>query len=131
MDKFKKRLQKIIGKPENAVVLGKGAPIIEMIVPMFKTVFVYDIEPIEYRAKNLVFREGFKYVDITESITACFIDRNKLDQIKFIASVVNRYRPCVFIEGTDRLCRPDNIPLFDFGYLYNDTWMDYHYWKQK
>ena len=56
MDKFKKRLQKIIGKPENAVVLGKGAPIIEMIVPMFKTVFVYDIEPIEYRAKNLVCR---------------------------------------------------------------------------
>lgn len=131
MDKFKKRLQKIIGKPENAIILGQGRSITEIILPMFKTVFVYDNHPIDYRAKNLVFREGFKNVDITESITACFVDRSKLDQIKFISSVVNRYRPCVFIEGTDRLCRPDNIPLFDFGYLYNDTWMNYHYWKQK
>lgn len=131
MDKFRKRLQKIIRSPENAIILGQGKPVIEMIVPMFKNIFVYNDSPIEYRAKNIVFREGFKYVDISESITVCFVDREKLDQVKSISSIVNRYRPHIFIEGTDRLLRPDNIPLFDFGYLYNDTWMDYHYWKQK
>jgi hypothetical protein len=131
MNKFIKRLQKIVGPFENAVVIGQGKSVIEIIVPIFKNVFVYDDVPIEYRAKNIVFREGFKYVDISESITACFVDRKKLDQIKSVSATVNRYRPCIFIEGIDRLIRPDNIPLFDFGYLYHDTWMNYHYWKQK
>jgi len=131
MDKFKKRLQKIVGPLENAVVVGKGEPVMEMILPMFKNIFIYDDKPTAYRARNIVFREGLKQIDISDSITVCFVDRDKVDQLKFIAPVVNRFRPTIFIQGTDRLLRPDNIPLFDYGYLYNDTWSDYHYWKQK
>lgn len=131
MNKFHKRIIKTIGHAENAVIFGRAAMLMDVVLEVFKNVFVYDIEPTPYRSKNLVFRKNFTAVEISEPISACFIDRKYLKEISFLSAVLIRYKPIVFIEGKERLSPPDSDPLYDLGYLYNGEMMDFHYWMSK
>ena len=82
MNKFKKRLTKIIGRPQNAVVVGQGFGQLANILETFNTVFIFSWDQPNLRAKNLVFRENFNDLNPLHDISAIFVD---LDQSNFFA----------------------------------------------
>ena len=54
MDKIEKRLRKLVKGPENAVVVGTAFGNIEVILDIYKTVFVINDKPLDIKSKKLV-----------------------------------------------------------------------------
>jgi hypothetical protein len=131
MNKFKKRLTKIIGKPQNAVVVGQGFGQLANILETFNTVFIFSWNQPNLRAKNLVFRENFNDLNPLHDISAIFIDLDQTQHLENMAQIWHKNKCTVLIEGNDPIGRNLSGPLYQDHFRCVDQQGIYHVWKQQ
>ena len=131
MNKFKKRLTKIIGSPQNAVVVGQGFGQLETVLEIFDTVFIFSWELPNLRAKNLVFRENFNDLNPLHDISAIFIDLDQLQHLENMSQIWHKNKCSILIEGNDPIGRNLSGPLYRDHFRCTDQQEIYHIWKQQ
>jgi len=131
MNKFKKRLTKIIGSPQNAVVVGQGFGQLETVLEIFDTVFIFSWELPNLRAKNLVFRENFNDLNPLHDISAIFIDLDQLQHLENMSQIWHKNKCSILIEGNDPIGRNLSGPLYRDHFRCIDQQEIYHIWKQQ
>jgi hypothetical protein len=131
MNKFKKRLTKIIGNPQNAVVVGQGFGQLTSILEIFNTVFIFSWDQPNLKAKNLVFRETFNDLNPLHDISAIFIDLDQLQHLENMSQIWYKNKCSVLIEGNDPIGRHLSAPLYRDHFRCIDQQGIYHTWKQQ
>jgi hypothetical protein len=131
MNKFKKRLTKIIGNPQNAVVVGQGFGQLSSILETFGTVFIFSWEPPNLKAKNLVFRENFNDLNPIHDISAIFIDLDQIQHLETISQIWHKNKCGILIEGNEPIGRNISGPLYRDHFRCTDQQGLYHIWKQQ
>ena len=131
MNKFKKRLTKIIGNPQNAVVVGQGFGQLTSILEIFNTVFIFSWDQPNLRAKNLIFRENFDDLNPLHDISAIFIDLDQLQHLENMSQIWHKNKCSVLIEGNDPIGRNLSGPLYRDHFRCIDQQGIYHTWKQQ
>jgi hypothetical protein len=131
MNKFKKRLTKIIGSPQNAVVVGQGFGQLTSILEIFNTVFIFSWDQPNLRAKNLIFRENFDDLNPLHDISAIFIDLDQLQHLENMSQIWHKNKCSVLIEGNDPIGRNLSGPLYRDHFRCIDQQGIYHTWKQQ
>jgi hypothetical protein len=129
MDKFEKRLRKISNSYNNALVLGNSFGHLEKILTIYSTVFVINKLP-TIKAKNLVYRENFDYLDNIVQVSAVFFD---LDELKYLSNLKDcwqRNNAVVIIEGNDPIGREFSKPLYDSGWGCTSLQGFFHVWEK-
>jgi hypothetical protein len=131
MNKFKKRLTKIIGRPQNAVVVGQGFGQLENVLATFQTVFIFSWEVPDLRAKNLIFRENFNDLNPITDVSAIFIDLDQLQHLETISQIWHKNKCMILIEGYDPIGRNLSTALYRDHFRCTDQQESYHVWKQQ
>lgn len=131
MNKFKKRLTKTIGNSQNAVVLGQGFGQLDIILEIFKTVFIFSWDTPNLKAKNLVFRENFNDLNPLTEISAIFIDLNQIQHLENMAQIWHKNKCTVLIEGQAPIGRDLSKPLYRDHFRCVEQQELYHIWKQQ
>jgi hypothetical protein len=131
MNKFKKRLTKTIGRPQNAVVIGQGFGQLSSILEAFNTVFIFSWDLPNLRAKNLVFRENFNDLNPLHDITAIFIDLDQIQHLENMSQIWHKNKCTILIEGNDPIGRNLSGPLYRDHFRCTDQQGIYHIWKQQ
>jgi hypothetical protein len=80
MAKFEKRLRKLSGYTENALVVGKAFGNLEHLLEIYTNVFVIDDAPPSVKARNLIYKENFNDLTTLTQVGAVFVDLDKIDQ---------------------------------------------------
>jgi hypothetical protein len=131
MTKFQKRILKIIGEPENALIVGKGFGEIEDLTNIFQTLFVVSDLPPGQKFKNLVYRENFEHLSQLVYISAVFFSLTDIKKLDRIETILNRWSPYVIIEGHTLIGRDLSKPLYDNKYIAYSQDKSFHVWKSK
>ena len=131
MNKFKKRLTKIIGNTRNAVVLGHGFGQLPSILETFNTVFIFSWDYPNLKAKNLVFRENFNDLNPLHDVSAIFIDLDQIQHLETMSQIWHKNKCTVLIEGNDPIGRTLSGPLYRDHFRCTDQQGIYHIWKQQ
>ena len=131
MNKFKKRLTKIIGNTRNAVVLGHGFGQLPSILETFNTVFIFSWDYPNLKAKNLVFRENFNDLNPLHDVSAIFIDLDQIQHLETMSQLWHKNKCTVLIEGNDPIGRTLSGPLYRDHFRCTDQQGIYHIWKQQ
>ena len=131
MNKFKKRLTKIIGNTQNAVVLGHGFGQLPSILETFNTVFIFSWDCPNLKAKNLVFRENFNDLNPLHDVSAIFIDLDQIQHLETMSQIWHKNKCTVLIEGNDPIGRTLSGPLYRDHFRCTDQQGIYHIWKQQ
>lgn len=131
MNKFKKRLTKIIGRPQNAVVIGQGFGQLTDLLETFSTVFIFSWDQPILKAKNLVFRENFNDLNPLHDITAIFIDLDQMQHLENISKIWHKNKCTILIEGNTPIGRNLSGPLYRDHFRCIDQHGIYHVWKQQ
>jgi hypothetical protein len=131
MNKFKKRLTKMVGNPQNAVVVGRGFGQLESILEIFKTVFIFSWDTPPLRAKNLVLRENFNDLNPLNEISAILIDLDQLHHLESVSPIWNKNKCTVLIEGNAPIGRELSKSLYRDHFRCIDQQGIYHVWKQQ
>jgi hypothetical protein len=129
MDKFEKRLRKISNSYNNALVLGSAFSHLEKILSIYNTVFVIDKLP-TIKAKNLVYRENFDYLDNIIQVSAVFFDLDELEHLSNLKDCWQRNNAVVIIEGNNPIGREFSKPLYDSGWGCTSLQGFFHVWEQ-
>jgi hypothetical protein len=130
MNKFQKKFQKNYGKISNSLVIGQGFGHIDDILEMSLNVFLYDDSSMECRHKKLIRRQSLSDITECQIIDVAFIDRNKVDKLDELRPILTRFRCMVVIEGIDPISKTENLPLYQYGYIYISHSSDYHVYKK-
>ena len=129
MDKFEKRLKKISKSCNNALVMGTAFGHLEKILKIYSTVFVINNIP-AIKAKNLVYRENFDYLDSIIQVSAVFFDLNNLEYLENLKDYWQRNDSIVVIEGNDPIGREFSKPLYDTGWGCTSLQGFFHVWEK-
>ncbi len=129
MSKFAKRITKFVKEPESALVLGTGFGMIEELVEIFDTVFVVNTEPLEIRARNLIYRQNFQDIGQIGNPTAILVDLSQLHNLNHCVSLWSRARPFILIEGNELVDREKTRLLWNFHYRPVEQMGFFHGWK--
>lgn len=131
MNKFKKRLTKTIGNPQNAVVVGHGFGELENILEIFKTVFIFSWDVPTLKAKNLVFRENLDDLNPLTDVSAILVDLDQIHHLEKLSQLWNRNKCTVLIEGFTPIGREFSKSLYRDHFRCIDQQEKYHVWKQQ
>jgi hypothetical protein len=129
MAKFQKRLRKMSVNSTNALVIGHGFGKIEDIVQTFNSVFITFYDNIDFKSKNLIYREKIDNLSTLVEIGAVFIDLKNLNKLSEVMPMIRKYRAPVLIEGRDMISKELAQPLIDFGYRPTDQSDSFYVWK--
>jgi hypothetical protein len=129
MNKLQKRLRKLVKNPENAAVLGHGFGRLDIMLDLFKTIFIFSWDSPPAKAKNLIFRENFDDLNPLSEISMVFIDLNQLHHIEKIMPVCVRNKSLIIIEGNEVIGRDLSKTLYINNYRAVDQHGFYHVWK--
>jgi len=130
MNKFQKRITKMLSHNANAVVLGKGFGFLEHILKSFGTVFLIDDTRPENRGKNLVYMANHLSLPPALDVSAIFLDRNKVNVLGTVGSVLNRCNCAIIIEGEEIIPRDQSQLLYSTGFRAIDQNGLFHTWKR-
>lgn len=131
MDKFVKRLAKSIENPENALVIGQGFFPLESLCQVFKSVFIISEITPQTKFRNLIYRENFNDMSQLSNISIVFFGLKDIKKLENVSSVLNRWRPDVYIEGEVFITRDLSKPLYDNRYIAVSHNKTFHIWKSK
>lgn len=131
MNKFKKRLTKLVRDPQNAVVLGQGFGQLQNILEIFKTVFIFSWDTVSYKAKNLIVRENFQELTPLTDISMILVDLDQLHHLENLMPVWNRNKCLIIVEGNDPVGREKSGVLYQNHFRCIDQHGIYHVWKQQ
>jgi hypothetical protein len=129
MNKTVKRLTKLTGNPNNAVVIGTGFGMLSDILATYKTVFLFADHPPNFKVRNLVYRENFDDIAPLSDITAIIVDRDKVYNVSHLRPLWSRARPVIFVEGDEIINRTESRILWEGGYRPVEQVGFCHVWK--
>ena len=130
MDKFAKRLRKLSGYTENALVVGKAFGNLDQLLEIYINVFVIDDSPPSAKARNLIYKENFDDLNVLTQVGAIFIDLDKIDKLDILEDFWQRHRSTIFVEGNDCILRHLSKPLFKTGWQCTSLQGIYHVWEK-
>ena len=130
MTKFAKRLKKLSGYTENALVVGKAFGNLDQLLEIYTNVFVVDDDPPSAKARNLIYKENFDDLNVLTQVGAIFIDLDKIDKLDILEDFWQRHRSTIFVEGNDCILRHLSKPLFKTGWQCTSLQGIYHVWEQ-
>ena len=130
MAKFAKRLRKLSGYTENALVVGKAFGNLDQLLGIYTNVFVVDDDPPSAKARNLIYKENFDDLNVLTQVGAIFIDLDKIDQLAVLEDCWQRHKSTIFVEGNDCILRHLSKPLFKTGWQCTSLQGIYHVWEQ-
>ena len=130
MAKFAKRLRKLSGYTENALVVGKAFGNLDQLLEIYINVFVIDDSPPSAKARNLIYKENFNDLNVLTQVGAIFIDLDKIDQLEILEDFWQRHRSTIFVEGNDCILRHLSKPLFKTGWQCTSLQGIYHVWEK-
>ena len=129
MAKFAKRLRKLSGYTENALVVGKAFGNLDQLLEIYINVFVIDDSPPAAKARNLIYKENFDDLNVLTQVGAIFIDLDKIDKLDILEDFWQRHRSTIFVEGNDCILRHLSKPLFKTGWQCTSLQGIYHVWE--
>lgn len=129
MSKLAKRLRKLVKSPENAVILGQGFGHLDIVLELFKTIFIFSWDSPQIKAKNLVFRENFNDLAPLAEVSMVFVDLDQLHHLEKIMPVCLKCRSLIIIEGNEVIGRDLSKILYANNYRAVDQHGFYHVWK--
>jgi hypothetical protein len=130
MAKFAKRLRKLSGYTENALVVGKAFGNLDQLLEIYTNVFVVDDDPPSAKARNLIYKENFDDLNVLTQVGAIFIDLDKIDQLAVLEDFWQRHKSTIFVEGNDCILRHLSKSLFKTGWQCTSLQGIYHVWEQ-
>ena len=130
MAKFAKRLRKLSGYTENALVVGKAFGNLDQLLEIYTNVFVVDDDPPSAKARNLIYKENFNDLNVLTQVGAIFIDLDKIDQLEILEDFWQRHKSTIFVEGNDCILRHLSKPLFKTGWQCTSLQGIYHVWEK-
>ena len=130
MAKFAKRLRKLSGYTENALVVGKAFGNLDQLLEIYTNVFVVDEDPPSVKARNLIYKENFNDLNVLTQVGAVFIDLDKIDQLEVLEDFWQRHKSTIFVEGNDCILRHLSKPLFKTGWQCTSLQGIYHVWEK-
>ena len=130
MAKFAKRLRKLSGYTENALVVGKAFGNLDQLLEIYINVFVIDDSPPAAKARNLIYKENFDDLNVLTQVGAIFIDLDKIDKLDILEDFWQRHRSTIFVEGNDCILRHLSKPLFKTGWQCTSLQGIYHVWEK-
>jgi hypothetical protein len=130
MAKFAKRLRKLSGYTENALVVGTAFGNLDQLLEIYTNVFVVDDEPPSAKARNLIYKENFNDLNVLTQVGAIFIDLDKIDQLEILEDFWQRHKSTIFVEGNDCILRHLSKPLFKTGWQCTSLQGIYHVWEK-
>ena len=130
MAKFAKRLRKLSGYTENALVVGTAFGNLDQLLEIYTNVFVVDDEPPSAKARNLIYKENFDDLNVLTQVGAIFIDLDKIDKLDVLEDFWQRHRSTIFVEGNDCILRHLSKPLFKTGWQCTSLQGIYHVWEK-
>lgn len=130
MAKFAKRLRKLSGYTENALVVGKAFGYLDQLLEIYTNVFVVDDDPPSAKARNLIYKENFDDLNVLTQVGAIFIDLDKIDKLDILEDFWQRHRSTIFVEGNDCILRHLSKPLFKTGWQCTSLQGIYHVWEK-
>ena len=130
MAKFAKRLRKLSGYTENALVVGKAFGNLDQLLEIYINVFVIDDSPPAAKARNLIYKENFNDLNVLTQVGAIFIDLDKIEKLEILEDFWQRHRSTIFVEGNDCILRHLSKPLFKTGWQCTSLQGIYHVWEK-
>jgi hypothetical protein len=130
MAKFAKRLRKLSGYTENALVVGKAFGNLDQLLEIYTNVFVVDEDPPSAKARNLIYKENFDDLNVLTQVGAIFIDLDKIDKLDILEDFWQRHKSTIFVEGNDCILRHLSKPLFKTGWQCTSLQGIYHVWEK-
>ena len=130
MAKFAKRLRKLSGYTENALVVGKAFGNLDQLLEIYTNVFVVDDDPPSAKARNLIYKENFDDLNVLTQVGAIFIDLDKIDKLDILEDFWQRHKSTIFVEGNDCILRHLSKPLFKTGWQCTSLQGIYHVWEK-
>ena len=130
MAKFEKRLRKLSGYTENALVVGTAFGNLDQLLEIYTNVFVINDKPPSTKARNLIYKENFNDLNALIQVGAIFIDLDKIDKLETLEDFWQRHRSTVFIEGNECILRHLSKPLFKTGWQCTSLQGIYHVWEK-
>ena len=130
MAKFAKRLRKLSGYTENALVVGKAFGNLDQLLEIYTNVFVVDDDPPSAKARNLIYKENFDDLNVLTQVGAIFIDLDKIDKLEILEDFWQRHKSTIFVEGNDCILRHLSKPLFKTGWQCTSLQGIYHVWEK-
>jgi hypothetical protein len=131
MNKLQKRLYKLDKNQVNALVLGAAFGNLENILGIYKTVFVIDENVPTAKAKNLIYKENFNYLNTITEVSAIFVDLDRLDRFEAVRDFWQRNNSKIIIEGNEPIGREFSKPLYDTGWRCTSTQGHFHVWENQ
>lgn len=129
MNKLQKRLSKLVKNPQNAIVLGQGFDHLDVILNLFKTIFIFSWDTPKVKAKNLIFRETLDDLNPLSEISMIFVDLEQLHHLEKLMPVCTRCKSIIIIEGNEVIGRDLSKTLYINHYRAVDQQSSYHVWK--
>ena len=130
MAKFAKRLRKLSGYTENALVVGKAFGNLDQLLEIYTNVFVVDEDPPSAKARNLIYKENFNDLNVLTQVGAIFIDLDKIEKLEILEDFWQRHKSTIFVEGNDCILRHLSKPLFKTGWQCTSLQGIYHVWEK-
>jgi len=130
MAKFAKRLRKLSGYTENALVVGKAFGYLDQLLEIYTNVFVVDADLPSAKARNLIYKENFDDLNVLTQVGAIFIDLDKIDKLDILEDFWQRHKSTIFVEGNDCILRHLSKPLFKTGWQCTSLQGIYHVWEK-
>jgi hypothetical protein len=131
MNKFQKRLSKVLNNCENAVVIGRGFGHLAEIVELFKTVFVFDKTLPEIKSKNLVYRENFDNLSQISEVSVVLFDLLEINRLEEVSPIWHRNKAVIVIEGNEPIDRTLSKSLYASSYECTGLYKTFHTWELK
>jgi hypothetical protein len=131
MNKFQKRLSKLLKNCENAVVIGHGFGHLDEIVEIFKTVFVINTLAPTTKSKKLVYRENFDNLSQITEVSVIVFDLVAVHRLPDVYPVWHRNKAVIVIEGNDPIDRTLSKSLYESSYECTGLHGSFHVWELK
>ncbi len=130
MSKFLKRISCIVSKQEVAVVLGRNFANISELVDGFQTVFVYDHERPDIRARNLIPRIGFEDIKTLPNFDILIVDEPCLIEIGNFTPQASLNNAGILLIHNEFVGKKITKHLYQYNYENIGEHKSLHFWKK-
>lgn len=130
MDKFEKKIRKMVKNPENALVIGDGFGHLLSILSTHNTAFVIDSKTKEVKAKNIIYKEDFEYMNLVYDVRVIYFDLDKIHLLEKLQDFWTKQKALVIIEGGEPIGRKHSGPLYNSGWHCTLVEKHFHVWEK-
>ena len=130
MAKFAKRIKKLSGYTENALVIGTAFGNLDQLLEIYDSAFVIDNSPSILKSRNLIYKENFDKIASLVQIGGIFIDLNYVDKLESLEECWNRNSSTVFVEGDNYKDARVSSIFYRTGWGCTSNQNTYHVWQK-